>query len=278
MSEVRNTLLGVRGQIRLIKVLTILAFILVWEGAALSGLFFEGVMPPPLAVAVAVGHELADPGFYHDLTVTILAAAVGFAAGSILAVSMGILLGMNPFARRVFEPWIVAVGGTPKIIFLPILFLVFGLGIESKMAKAALSTFFPVVLSTTSGFVQIPPILLKVGHSFQISAAHMAFKIYLPAMADALLTGLRLGMAMSIIGVLSAEISYSNAGLGFRLMRDADQFKMASVYALVFLIFAIAAIIDFVFMKVQEHFLRHRRRDDSAELKLPMAAASSASQ
>jgi ABC-type nitrate/sulfonate/bicarbonate transport system permease component len=277
MSKARKAFLGVRGRIRLIKALTILAFILVWQGAALSGLFFEGVVPPPLAVAVAIGHELADAGFYHDLTATILAAAVGFGAGAILAVLIGILLGMYPFARRVFEPWIVAVGGTPKIIFLPILFLIFGLGIESKIAKAALSTFFPVVLSTTNGFVQIPPILLKVGQSFQVNAAHMAFKIYLPAMADALLTGLRLGMAMSIIGVLSAEISYSNAGLGFRLMRDADQFKMASVYALVLLIFAIAAIIDFVFMKVRGHFLRHGRGHDSAELKLPMAAATSAS-
>jgi ABC-type nitrate/sulfonate/bicarbonate transport system permease component len=254
---------GMRAQVRLIKALTVVGFVLVWEVAAWSGIFFAGVVPPPLPVVRAIGQELADAGFYHDLEATLLAATVGFGAGSILAASAGILLGMYPFARRVFEPWVVAIGGTPKIIFLPILFLIFGLGIESKIAKAALSTFFPVILSTTSGFVQIPPILLKVGRSFQINAAHMVFKIYVPAMADALLTGLRLGMAMAIIGVLSAEIAYSNAGLGFRLIRDADQFKMESVYALVLLIFAIAAMIDFMFMKIRNHFMRHRGHHDA---------------
>lgn len=261
------TSLGVQTQVRLIKLVTVVAFFMAWEGAALSGWFFEGVVPTPLTVVVAVGQELADVSFYQDLKATLLAASVGFCAGMVIAVAIGIMLGRYPYARRVFEPWIVAIGGTPKIIFLPILFLVFGLGIESKMAKAAMSAFFPVVLSATSGFIQIPQILLKVGRSFQVSTVHMVFKIYFPAMADSLLTGLRLGMAMSIIGVLSAEISYSHAGLGFRLMRNADQFKMPSVYALVFLIFAVAAIIDFAFMKAQGHFLRHRRRQEPAATK-----------
>ena len=267
------TVLGVHGQVRLIKILTILAFVLVWTWAALSSFFFEGVVPPPWEVMVAIGQELADPTFYHDFQATILASTVGFVSGSFLAVSMGILLGIYPFARRVFEPWIVALGGTPKIIFLPILFLIFGLGIESKMAKAALSAFFPVVLSTTSGFVQIPPILIKVGRSFQIDPFNMVRKIYIPAIADTLLTGLRLGMAMSIVGVLAAEISYSNAGLGFRLIRDADQFKMASVYALALLIFAIAGSIDLVFKKIQGHVLRYRRQHDMPETTLSVAAA-----
>ena len=267
---------SVRAEVRLIKVMSICGFVLIWELAALSGLFFEGVIPTPLAVAVAIVKQLADPSFYHDLQATLLAAGVGFCAGSLLAVSIGILLGLFPFARRVFEPWIVAIGGTPKIIFLPILFLIFGLGIESKMAKAALSAFFPVVLSTTSGFIQIPSILPKVGQSFQIGFANMVFKIYVPAMADALLTGLRLGMAMAIIGVLAAEIAYSNAGLGYRLIRDSDQFNMAAVYALVILIFALTATIDFAFMKIQHHFLRRRRQHRSADLNPPSSASVSA--
>jgi NitT/TauT family transport system permease protein/sulfonate transport system permease protein len=66
-----------------------------------------------------------------------------------------------------------------------------------------------------------------------------------------LLTGLRLGVAMAIIGVLSAEISYANAGLGYRLIRYADQFKISSVYAITILIFAVSAAINFAIIRLQ---------------------------
>jgi ABC-type nitrate/sulfonate/bicarbonate transport system permease component len=256
-----------------IKTLTIVAALACWETMARSGLFFEGVTPSALTVMSAVWQELSDRGFYRDLGITMASAAVGFVFGSVIAIALGILLGLNVFVRRMIEPFITALGGTPKIIFLPILFLIFGLGIESKMAKAALSTFFPVVLSTTSGFVQIPAIFLRVGRSFYLSAWQMVSKIYLPAMANPLLTGLRLGMAMAIIGVLSAEITYSDGGLGFRLIRNADQFKIPAVYALSVLIFAIAATINFGLTKVQDQLRKHERERPSSESKLGTLAA-----
>src|SRR6185437_12940373 len=117
----------------------------------------------------AIGRELVDESFYRDLGITMLETVVGFCVGSLIGIVAGVSLGANSYARKMIEPYIVAIGGTPKIIFLPILFLIFGLGIESKMAKAAMSAFFPVVLSTISGFVQIPPVLIRVGESFGLT-------------------------------------------------------------------------------------------------------------
>jgi ABC-type nitrate/sulfonate/bicarbonate transport system permease component len=262
------------GRVFWIKILTLISVIAGWEALARSGLFFEGVTPTTLTVVDAIWNELLDKGFYRDLAITMAAASIGFFFGSLIAIAKGIVLGLNGFVRRMVEPYIMALGGTPKIIFLPILFLIFGLGIESKIAKAALSAFFPVVLSTTSGFIQIPPIFLRVGHSFCLTNWQMVSKIYVPAMADPLLTGLRLGMAMAIIGVLSAEITYSDGGLGYRLIRNADQFKIPAVYALSILIFATAAVINFGLTKVQDYFRRHERERRAVGSKSsPMAAA-----
>lgn len=260
MSFAATTPPSLSGRIFWIKTLTVVALLCLWELLSRSGIFFAGVVPSLPVVARAVLGELADTGFYRDLGITMLESGVGFICGSFIAISIGIGLGLSPYSRRMIEPYITAIGGTPKIIFLPILFLVFGLGLESKMAKAALSTFFPVVLSTTSGFVQIPAVLIRVGRSFDLSWRQLVGKIYLPAMASPLLTGLRLGMAMAIIGVLSAEITYSDGGLGFRLIRNADQFKFPSVYALTILIFAISASINFVMSKLQDLLNRHERQ------------------
>jgi ABC-type nitrate/sulfonate/bicarbonate transport system permease component len=247
-----------------IKVLTILALTGLWEGLARSGLFYSGVLPPIWVVMKALVEELSDKGFYYDLGITMLETSVGFVVGAIIALLFAVMLGTNSYIRRMVEPYIIAIGGTPKIIFLPILFLIFGLGIESKMAKAAVSAFFPVVLSGTSGILQIPPVLLRVGRSFDLSRWQMLTKIYLPAVTNPLLTGLRLGIAMAIIGVLSAEITYSNGGLGYRLIHDADQFRIPSVYAITILIFAVSATINFSLTKVQDRMNRHEARRRSA--------------
>jgi ABC-type nitrate/sulfonate/bicarbonate transport system permease component len=241
---------------------------LTWEALARSGFFYQGVVPRVDVVVHALVREVLDSGFYHDLAITLIESIVGFVFGSLIAVALGIALGSNPFLRRMIEPFIVALGGTPKIIFLPILFLIFGLGIESKMAKAALSTFFPVVLSATTGFIGIAPVLVNVGRSFHLNRRQMVSKIYLPAMIDPLLTGLRLGMAMAIIGVLSAEISYSDSGLGFRLIQNANRFDIPSVYAITILIFATAAAINLGISEAQNRFNRsrtHRRRHGRAD-------------
>jgi ABC-type nitrate/sulfonate/bicarbonate transport system permease component len=262
-------------RIRWIKILTILTLGLSWELLAHSGLLFEGVVPSINPMVQAIVAELRDPSFYRDLGITMFASFMGFLIGSIIAIALGLVLGIKPFVRGMIEPFITAIGGTPKIIFLPILFLVFGLGIESKIAKSALSTFFPVVLSTTIGFIQIPAILLRVGHSFYLSRWQMTTKIYMPAMSNALLTGVRLGMAMAIIGVLTAEISFSDSGLGYRLIRNADQFKISSVYALVILIFSIAATINWGLTKLQDHCNRHERGRHGDDSKLRTLATMS---
>jgi ABC-type nitrate/sulfonate/bicarbonate transport system permease component len=134
------------------------------------------------------------------------------------------------------------------------------------MAKAALSTFFPVVLSATSGILHISPVLVRVGRGFDLSRWQMLTKIYLPAVSNPLLTGLRLGIAMAIIGVLSAEITYSDAGLGYRLIHDAEKFKIPAVYAVTILIFAVSATINFSLVKIQSHLNRHEARHSSAAI------------
>jgi len=264
-------------QVLWIRVCTILAMVALWEFAARSGVFYEGVIPPTWSVIVALVQEIISPDFYVDLGLTVFGATAGFIAGSLIALVLGIVLGLQPFARRVFEPFITALGGTPKVIFLPIIFLVFGLGIESKIAKASLSAFFPVVLSTTSAFVQIPKILLLTGRSFHLSTWQMASKVYLPAMANPVLTSLRLAMSMSIIGVLSAEIANSQGGLGFRLIRYADQFRIASVYADAILIFATAAFMNYVLSLLQGFLGNRGRKPTAAERAADKAALAATS-
>lgn len=243
-----------------IRIFTVLGAMAGWEMLAFfghTGLLYSDVFPSSWEVLWAIGNELVSAGFYRDLGITFAEHAVGFVSGSSIALAVGIAMGANPFLRRALEPYLNGVGSTPKIIFLPILFLIFGTGIESKMAKGALSAFFPVVFTTTLGMTLINPVLIRVGRSFNLSRWQMVSKIYVPAMVNPVITGLRLGMAITVIGVLVAELKFSSGGLGFRISNYYTQFEIAPMYAIIVIIFALAALANVGMTRLQDRLNRH---------------------
>lgn len=260
-----------------IRLVTIIGIIAAWEIIALLGylgILYDDVVPSSWKIAVAIGNEIADAGFYHDLGITFAEHIVGFVVGSILAIFVGISMGTNPLLRKALEPYLNAIGSTPKIIFLPILFLMFGTGIESKMAKGALSAFFPVVFSTTLGMVLINPVLIRVGKSFNLSKRQMIQKIYIPAMINPIITGLRLGMAITVIGVLVAELKFADGGLGYRLGIYYEQYRIAPMYAIILIIFALAAAANVGMTRFQDRMNRHMAPSESRGKKKADASAS----
>lgn len=243
-----------------IRIFTVIGIIAAWEAFATLGrleILYGDVIPSSWMIAVAVFQELTSSNFYHHLGITFAEHIVGFIVGSLIAIALGISMGVNETLRKALEPYLNAIGSTPKIIFLPILFLIFGTGIESKMAKGALSAFFPVVFTTTLGMALINPVLIKVGRSFNLTTRQMVTKVYMPAMVNPVITGLRLGMAITVIGVLVAELKFADGGLGYQLGIYYEQFRIAPMYAIIVLIFALAAAANVGMTRLQDRVNRH---------------------
>jgi ABC-type nitrate/sulfonate/bicarbonate transport system permease component len=237
-----------------VRAATIVAALVAWEAMARSGLFYRDVIPPLAEVGAALAATLVSASFYDNLWVTFLEVIVGFSIGGVIGIACGLVLGMHPFARRCCEPYLNAIGATPKIVFLPIIFLMFGVGIGSKIAMGALSAFFPVVFVTALGVMLMSPVWLRVGRSFNLTRPQMLAKIYLPALLGPVTVGLRLGLGVAIIGTLIAEIKFSSAGLGFLLNNDYDQFQIAPMYAVMIILFALAAFANWGMTRLQARF------------------------
>ncbi len=237
-----------------IRLLTVLVCLALWEGLARAGWFYKGVIPTSVSVVTAFAREIAGREFYRHCGITLAEVSVGFIAGGLVGVALGILFGARRFLWRAAAPYINAIGSTPKIVFLPILFLLFGVGIESKMAKGALSTFFPVVVSTTAGMLALNPVWLRVGRSFHLARWQTISKIYLPAMVRPVVTGMRLGLGVGIIGVLVAEIKYSNGGLGYLAIQYYTQFDIPRMYAMLLIIFTLAVLANLAMTRFTDRF------------------------
>ena len=259
-----------------IRLLTIVGFVVFWELIATLGtvgVLYNDVVPHIWYIVVATFNELMSASFYRDLGMTFAAHIVGFVSGSIIAIFVGIWLGTNLLARESMLPYLNAIGSTPKIIFLPIIFLMFGVGIESKMAKGALSAFFPVVFTTTLGMVLINPVLIRVGRTFNLGKWQMITKIYMPAMVNPVITGLRLGVAITVIGVLVAELKFADGGLGYRLGVYYEQFEIAPMYAVILLIFGLAAAANSGMTRLQDRVNRHMAPTSSKGKKAAASAS-----
>jgi ABC-type nitrate/sulfonate/bicarbonate transport system permease component len=116
----------------------------------------------------------------------------------------------------------------------------FGVGPESKVAMGTMSCFFPIVLSVAAGMRQIDKVLIRVGRSFRLNTWQMVTKIYLPAMREPIVNGVRLGMGVALIGTLLAETKLSNKGVGFLIIDAYNTFDMPRMYAVLGVLFVIA--------------------------------------
>ena len=232
--------LGAERRALAIRVATIVALVAGWEALARSGLLYEGVVPSVTLIVPALIELLTSTMLYRHLWVTGAEVLSGLAIAAALGIPLGILFGAQRFLGRVAAPYLNALATTPKIVFLPIVMLAVGIGSESKIALGALSAFFPVVLSTAAGVALVSRVHLDVGHSFNLTTWQMVQKIYLPSLVQPILTGLRLGLGVAIIGVLLGEIKLSNAGLGFLANDFYNQYHIPHLYAVLIIIFALA--------------------------------------
>jgi NitT/TauT family transport system permease protein len=237
-----------------LRVIILVAILVIWESVAASGILLREVVPsvvtigrslaellfhPDLKVSV-FAHEFQMPAFYWHLYVTVSEVAVALLIGGTTGLAVGLALGANPFLSMAFERYLYYLGPTPKIVFFPVMIMWFGVGPESKIAMGTLSCFFPVVLSAAAGMRQIEGVLIRVGRSFRLNTWQMVTKIYLPAMREPIVNGVRLGMGVAMIGTLLAETKLSNKGVGFMIIDAYNTFDMPRMYAVLLVLFVIA--------------------------------------
>lgn len=225
-----------------LRIVGFLALVAVWEAAGSSGLFFAGVLPSSALIVKALVGLLASVDFWRHAAVTGMEVLVAFALGGASGVLAGLLLGANRSVGSVFEPFIHYLAPTPKIVFLPILLVLFGVGMGSKIALGTVSAFFPMALSVIAGVRQVSPVLLRVGKTFNLTTAQTVRMIYLPALVPPLATGLRIALGISIVGCLLAEYKLARAGLGYLAGRYYEAFDIAPMLAVLAFIFIAAAL------------------------------------
>ena len=126
-----------------LRLLAGVILVMLWEAASRSGLFYQGVFPSLPTIVAALAGLLGTAGFWFNAATTLYEVVCALLIGGTLGVACGVLVGGGRLLRDAYEPALHYLAPTPKIIFLPILIALCGVGPASKIAMGALSCFFP---------------------------------------------------------------------------------------------------------------------------------------
>jgi NitT/TauT family transport system permease protein len=154
--------------------------------------------------------------------------------------------------HEVAMPYVVALYGIPKILVLPWIALIFGLGVGTAVLTAALFAFFPVVLMVAAGARDVDPALVTVARSMGATRWQVGRKILLPAVLPSVLAGMRIAIVFAMLGVLLAEMFAGNRGMGFVMQKMALAFKAPELFAAT----AIVSVLSIAAVLFLEHLNR----------------------
>jgi sulfonate transport system permease protein len=205
----------------------LLGFVALWS---LAGWLVEATRPfnplflPAPWVVIGALVDLARKGqLWLHVVATLERVAVGFSIGALAALALGLLAGQLRAIRNIVEPVVELLRPIPPLAMLPLFIVWVGIGEASKVGFIAYAVFFPMFVTTVHGVAQIDTRLLRAAESLGARPRQLFTRIILPAALPDVLTGLRLGVALSFFVIVISEFVGAENGLGY-LINDGRNF------------------------------------------------------
>ena len=200
-------------------------FIAWWVVTDTWKVFSENQLPPPRQVWAAVVELTSEGELWRHLFASLGRIGAGFAIGSVLALGLGVVVGLWRLAERLLDPTLQAIRSVPSLAWVPFLLLWLGIDETPKVTLIAIGAFFPVYLNLVSGIRQADRKLCEVGAVFGLKPAEQIRRILLPAAAPYAIAGLRLGIGQAWLFLVAAELIASTRGLGFLLIDGQNNLR-----------------------------------------------------
>src|SRR5664279_1773523 len=218
--------------------LIVVTLIVLWEVLPRVGAIPELFLPSLSSTLQAGWSEAAEYG--HALAVTLYEIAVAMVIACCGGIMLGAVVGSLPRPRVLIMPMVSSIYAVPLVILYPVFTVWLGIGSESKIAFAGLYGFLPTMLATAAGIQTIDPQLLLAARSMGATLSQRVTRVVIPAAIPTVLSGLRVGGALVIVGVVVSEMLISSAGIGYLISRYRTILDSPHVFAGILLVLAMA--------------------------------------
>ncbi len=221
-------------------VLGFVGLLVVWEFASnfdldpstpgVQGLVKRILMSAPTLIWKAGVEDFSSGAIWPHITISLQEWFYGFIISCFLGISLGLSLGWFRRFRLATQPLVSALYSTPTIALFPLIVLIAGIGLESKVILVVLASIFAVIINTMVGVQSVSWKHLEIASSFGASQTQIVRSVVLPTTIPFILTGVRLAAGRSLVGVVVAEFQAANQGVGFYIALNGQTLNTARVF------------------------------------------------
>ena len=225
-----------------------------WSAGKISPLFFSG----PSAIVQRFWDELLHGRLRSDMRYSGLNFVLGFAMALVVGVVLGILIGWYRKVEMVSNPFVNSLYAIPRVAMIPLIIIWFGIGIWSKVFIVFMTAVFPILINTIGGIRATDPDLLRAARAFCASDWQIFKTLAVPGAVPFILTGIRQGVALGLIGVVVGEMFGGSEGIGFMVAYGSQTFDTAQLFVGVMVIAFAGILLTALTERLEHHFSRWR--------------------
>src|ERR1051326_7217657 len=201
-----------------------------WEFGAIAGWVDTRFCPSPSAIFEQAVAMIASGELWSHFSISLQRIAIGYVIGAMPGVLIGLAMGIFSPIRALIQPLVDATFPIPKIAVLPLFIMVFGLGEQSKYAIIATAVIYLVLINTVAGVRNIEKIYLDVGKNFHASRLMMFTDVAFPGALPLILAGVKLGMGVALLVIVTAEFVGAKSGIGYLIWTSWQVFQVEKMY------------------------------------------------
>ncbi|MDJ0990142.1 MAG: ABC transporter permease [Desulfobacterales bacterium] len=234
----------------LIPCLAFAVLLVVWDLLARFSGWSRQVFPGPLQVFVSFAELTANGTLLQHTVASLFRVTAGFYLAVALGLPLGILLGRLEMARALINPIIQFLRPISPLAWIPLSMLWFGIGDKPAVFLIFLSSFFPLVVSTTMTVGAINPVFFQVAANFNFSRWEVITRIVIPAMIPGTITALRISVTIAWLVVVAAEMIAVQSGLGYLILDARNALRMDYVMNGMIVIGLIGLLLDAIMRRL----------------------------
>jgi nitrate/nitrite transport system permease protein len=198
----------------------------------------------PLIIKPFFDNGGTDKGLGLQIAASLGRVAIGFSLAAIVGIGLGILVGSNPFMYDALDPIFQVLRTIPPLAWLPISLAALRDSQPSAIFVIFITAIWPIIINTTVGVQQIPQDYKNVARVLRLSKQKYFFKVLFPSAVPYIFTGLRIGIGLSWLAIVAAEMLVGGVGIGFFIWDAYNSSRLSEIILALVYVGVIGLLLD----------------------------------
>jgi NitT/TauT family transport system permease protein len=232
----------------------LIVMLLTWQ--ALHQVVGATALPAPLPTLAYLARFVPTERFAENAWATLVCFFYALVLSYAIGLAIGVWMGAHRLSGAVGEPILISLYTLPKVTLYPVVLLIFGLSLSGRVTFGAMHGVLPVALLTMNAIRNIPPVYLKSAQTLHLSSWQTILTVLFPATLPEVVAGLRIGLTLTLLGVLLAEMFAAKHGLGFLIINAMQLLQAEEMITVAVVLFVFAALANALLLWIEHRLHR----------------------